>query len=330
MTEIRSRQLNASTRISAVVACYLDAPSIPEMYRRLRDVFKLIGVDREIIFVNDGSPDDAAQILDALATADEALVIVHHSRNFGSQSAFTSGMRIATGDAVVLLDGDLQDPPELIAQFAQEWTRGSDVVYGQRMSREAGPLWRLAYKAFYRIFRASSYVAMPLDAGDFSLMDRKVVNALNALPETDRLIRGLRAWVGFRQVGVPYRRPARKHGRSTNSLLRNFGWARKAIISYSHAPLEMITLLAVLTGIAAFLGIFWQIGLRILQPDLVPAGLTTVIVLMLLFAAIQLLCLAIVGSYLAHIYDEMKRRPPYIVSSITRSKERKERAREEP
>ena len=303
-------------RLSAVIACYRDAPAVPEMHARLTAVFGKLGVDHEIIFVNDRSPDDAARVLADLAARDPKVRVINHSRNFGSQSAFTSGMRIATGDAVILLDGDLQDPPELIEPFYEKWRQGYDVVYGVRTSRQASMVLRVAYKAFYRIFRAASYVPMPLDAGDFSLLDRRVVAALQQLPENNRFVRGLRAWVGFSQVGVPYVRPERKYGRTTNSLLRNLGWARKAIFSYSYAPLDLITVLALLTVAASAVAAIAQILVRLLQPELVPSGFTTLIVLILFMGGVQLLCLSVIGSYLAHIYDEVKRRPPYIVDSI--------------
>src|SRR5260221_8491201 len=166
-------QSKSQKKLSAVIAWYRDEPAVPIMYERLTTVFKKIGVDYEIIFVNDHSPDNATEVLAALAAKDKKVIVINHSRNFGSQSAFTSGMRIATGDAVILLDGDLQDPPELIAGFYQKWRAGVDVVYGVRTSRQASTFLQVAYKAFYRIFPAASYVPMPLDAGDFSLLDRR-------------------------------------------------------------------------------------------------------------------------------------------------------------
>jgi dolichol-phosphate mannosyltransferase len=302
--------------LSAIIACYRDAPAVPHIYKRLREVFERIGVDGEIIFVNDASPDDAAQVLRELAASDKSVVVVNHSRNFGSQSAFTSGMRICTGDAVALMDGDLQDPPELIENFHQLWVEGYDVVYGQRVSRDAPPYMRFLYKAFYRLFRATSYVRVPVDAGDFSLLDRKVVVALNSLPENNRFLRGLRAWVGFKQIGVPYVRPERMFGRTTNSFLRNIQWARQAILSFSYVPLDLITWLGLLTVAVAFLAIVLQIAVRLLDPQSVPSGFTTVITLILFLGGVQLICLSIIGSYLAHIYDEVKQRPSYIVESI--------------
>jgi polyisoprenyl-phosphate glycosyltransferase len=312
LTDTRSSR----PKISAVVACYRDAEAVPHMYRRLRETFVRLGIEYEIIFVNDCSPDNARDVLAALALADPALVVVNHSRNFGSQSAFTSGMRIASGDAVVLLDGDLQDPPELIAEFYEKWNEGYDVVYGSRVKRDATLFLQVAYKLFYRVFRAASYVPVPLDAGDFSLLDRRVVNALNSLPENNRFLRGLRAWVGFRQIGVPYVRPERMFGRTTNSLLRNVGWARKAIFSFSYVPIDAITLLAVFVVALSFLGVLFQVFVRIFAPTLVPTGFTTIIVLILFLGGIQLLCFSILGAYLSHIYDEVKHRPPYIIESI--------------
>jgi polyisoprenyl-phosphate glycosyltransferase len=303
------------TKLSAVIACYRDAPAVPIMHERLTAVFTKIGVDYEIIFVNDASPDDAGQVLAGIAAVDPRLVVINHSRNFGSQSAFSSGMAVATGDAVILLDGDLQDPPELIEAFYEKWREGYDVVYGARTKRQSTLFLQVAYKAFYRVFRATSYVPIPLDAGDFSLIDRRVVGALKSLPEGTRFIRGLRAWVGFKQTGVPYVRPERMFGRTTNSLLKNLAWARLAILNFSYAPLELITVLAALTVFAAFIGIVVQIAARIVFPASAPSGLTTVIVLVLFMGGVQLLCLSIIGSYLAHIYDEVKRRPPYIVES---------------
>jgi hypothetical protein len=184
-----------------------------------------------------------------------------------------------------------------------------------RVKRQASRFLQVAYKAFNRTFRATSYVKIPLDAGDFSLLDRRVVDVLNKLPETNRFLRGMRAWVGFRQTGVPYIRAERAYGETTNSLLRNFGWARKAIISFSYKPLDFIMLLAITTCALSLLLIVVQVALRILDPKIVPSGLTTVIVLILFMGGVQLLCLSIIGSYLAHIYEEVKRRPTYVVES---------------
>ena len=311
--------LNTKTsrpKLSAIVAVYLDAQAVPIMYKRLVDVFQKIDVSYEIIFVNDCSPDNAREVLAEIAKLDQQVVVINHTRNFGSQNAFTSGMKIATGDGVILLDGDLQDPPEVIESFYYKWRDGYQVVYGNRVRREANLSMQFLYKAFYRIFSRVAYVRIPLDAGDFSLIDRSVVDTLNSLPENNRFLRGLRAWVGYSQIGVPYIRPERMFGRTTNSFLKNLAWARKAILSFSYFPLEIITWLALIMVVLSLIGITAQILLRLLIPSITPSGFTTLIILILLMGGIQLLCLSIIGAYLAHIYDEVKRRPPFLVESI--------------
>jgi dolichol-phosphate mannosyltransferase len=303
-------------KLSPIIACYRDAQAVPHMHRRLVATFERLGCDYEIIFVNDGSPDDAREVLARLAAADPHVVVINHARNFGSQSAFTSGMAIATGDACVLLDGDLQDPPEIIEQFVERWREGYDVVYGERVSRDAPTLMRAFYKGFYRVFRRAAYVNVPLDAGDFSLIDRRVIEALKSMPEKQRFLRGLRAWVGFKQVGVPYVRPERMFGATTNSFRKNLGWARKAIVSFSYAPLDVITGLALSVVALSAVGLLAQIAMKLVAPDAAPQGVTTIITLVLFIGGIQLLCLAIIGSYIAHMYEEVKGRPAYIVDSV--------------
>jgi glycosyltransferase involved in cell wall biosynthesis len=303
-------------KITAVIACYRDAQAVPIMHERLVSAITGVGADYEIIFVNDGSPDNAGEVLAGLAERDPKVVVVNHARAFGSQSAFTSGMRIATGDAVVLLDGDLQDPPEVIPSFVEKWREGYDVVYGERVEREAPLHMRKFYKAFYRVFRRFAYVDVPVDAGDFSLIDRRVVDAINAMPESHRFLRGLRAWVGFKQIGVPYVRPERMFGTTTNSFRKNLGWARRAIVSFSYAPLDLITGLALAIVAISFLSLVVQLALHVIDPSSAPRGLTTLIVLILFLGGIQLLCLAIIGTYLGHMYEEVKRRPPFVVESI--------------
>ncbi|OGW75840.1 MAG: hypothetical protein A2Z72_04220 [Omnitrophica bacterium RBG_13_46_9] len=306
-------------KISAVIACYKDELAIPHMYRRLADTFKKIGADYEIIFVNDGSPDNTEEVLAKLAESDSHVIAVNHSRNFSSQMAFTSGMDIAMGDAVVLLDGDLQDPPEIIEKFYEKWLEGFDVVYGIRTKREAPLPIQIAYRLFYLVFHQLSYVNIPLNAGDFSLMDRKVMEHLKHLPERDRFLRGLRAWVGFSQTGVPYTRPERMFGKTTNNFFRNFNWATKGIFSFSYVPLDMITILSFFAFVMALVGIVTQIILKFLLPN-APQGFTTVLVVMLFLGSIQLLALSILGQYIGKIFQEVKQRPKYIVKSVFRKK----------
>ena len=303
-------------RVSAVIACYRDAQAIPIMHERLTAAFAAAGVEGEIIFVNDGSPDGSRDLLREIAARDPKVVVITHTRSFGSQSAFTSGMRVATGDAVVLLDGDLQDPPELIVEFVERWREGNDVVYGERVDREGRRIMRWAYKRFYRLLRRVSYVDVPVDAGDFGLMDRRAVDVVNALPEKQRFLRGLRAWVGFRQVGVPYVRPERMFGVSTNNLIKNLGWARRAIVSFSYAPLDFIISLALLVVGGSAVALLVSIVLKLAFPSTAPKGTTTLIVVVLFIGGVQLLCISIVGSYLAAMFEEIKSRPAYVVDEI--------------
>ena len=305
--------MTAARKVSAIIACYKDGQAIPVMAERLQATFDRIGCDYEIIFVNDGSPDDSQEVLEKLAANEPRIKAITHSRNFGSQAAFTSGMRRCTGDACVLLDGDLQDPPELIADFYAKWLEGYDVVYGVRTQREMPRLWELLYKAFYRIFQKLAYVRVPVDAGDFSLIDRKVMTVLNELPERDRFVRGLRAWVGFKQTGVPYLRPERMFGTSTNNLISNVRWAKKGIFSFSYVPLELISLAAITVAFLAILAIILQIIGRIVDPT-VPQGFSTIIVVCLFLGAVQLFSLAFIAEYVAKVFEEVKRRPHFIVA----------------
>ena len=299
--------------ISPIIACYKDAEAIPYMYERLVKTFNDLKVRYEIIFVNDNSPDNTDEVLARICAKDPNVIAIKHSRNFGSQSAFLSGMEIATGDAVVLMDGDLQDPPEIIPAFYEQWQQGFDVVYGVRVQREMPPWLEAFYKSFYQIFKKMSYITIPTDAGDFSIIDRKVVRELVNLPETDQFLRGLRAWVGFKQTGVNYVRPERMFGVSTNNWRKNIAWARKAIFSFSFVPLELMVYAGFsLTGLS-ILGILWQIISRLINFDpRTPYGTTTVIVLVMFFGGINLLGLSFIGEYVAKIFEETKKRPKFI------------------
>jgi glycosyltransferase involved in cell wall biosynthesis len=307
--------MNMRPKLSAIIACYKDALAIPLMAERLQRVFAKIGVDYEIIFVNDGSPDNTQEILEELTAQNKKVKAITHSRNFGSQNAFTSGMKRMTGNACILLDGDLQDPPELIEAFFAKWMEGYDVVYGVRERREMPLIWELAYKLFYRVFRRMSYIKVPKDAGDFSLIDKKVVDVINQLPEKDRFVRGLRAWVGFEQIGVPYTRPERAFGVSTNNLWSNIRWAKKAIFSFSYLPLEFISISALGVALVAVLAITLQVLDRILRPN-IPPGISTIIIVVLFLGAVQLFCIAFIAEYIGKIFEEVKSRPHFIVSKL--------------
>ncbi len=305
-------------KLSAIIACYRDHEAIPIMHERLTQVFTQLGVDYEIIFVNDRSPADDEAVIRRLCENDSHVLGISHSRNFGSQSAFLSGMEIASGDAVILLDGDLQDPPETIEGFYREWRAGHDVVYGVRVKREAAWHMQVFYKLFYRVLRHLADVDMPVDAGDFSLIDRKVVDQLLKFPERDVFVRGLRAWIGFKQTGVPYVRPERMFGRTTNNFLKNIWWAKKAIFSFSLKPLHYIQGIGVaIFGLTMLLALGYLI-LYFIQPPDGARGITTVVLLMLGLGGIQLLSLSILGDYLGKVLEETKGRPRYIRSRVFR------------
>ena len=307
--------------LSAIIACYMDAQAIPIMYRRLTDTLQKLDIDYEIIFVNDGSPDDCAGQILELSKSDPRVLGISHSRNFGSQMAFRSGMEMSVMQGCVRLDGDLQDPPELIEKFLGKWIEGADVVYGRRVARDMPPMWGFLYKAFYRIFAKFSYVKIPHDAGDFSLIDRRVVGWLLQCPERDLFLRGLRAYVGFRQTGVDYFRPKRMFGESTNNLLKNLEWAKRGIFSFSNTPLKLLTVGGVLLLAASLV---LGVGLTILRfwvPGIAPRGLTTVLLFSLFFGAINLFAIGLVGEYVAKIMEEVKARPRLIRAGLIRNGE---------
>ena len=321
LTGLTKRHGSAPRRrsIAAIVACYKDEEAVPIMHARLTAVFKRIDVDYEIIFVNDASPDQCGERIREISQRDPHVLGITHSRNFGSQMAFRSGMELATAQACVLLDGDLQDPPELIEQFYAAWLAGSHVVYGRRVKRDMPWMWGLLYKAFYRVFAAFSHIRMPHDAGDFSLMDQRVVGWLLNCPERDLFMRGLRAYVGFRQTGVDYIRPKRMFGTSTNNLLSNLEWAKRGIFSFSNTPLKILTASGLaLLGLTGFLSI-GLIAARLLVPDIAPRGVTTLLLAVLFFGALNLFGLGLVGEYVAKIMEEVKARPRLIRAALIRN-----------
>ncbi|MCR4329759.1 MAG: glycosyltransferase family 2 protein [Candidatus Roizmanbacteria bacterium] len=303
--------------ISAIIACYKDELAIEIMYKRLSVVLKKLKIPYEIIFVNDGSPDKTGTILHTLVNKDPHVIAVHHSRNFSSQMAFLSGMRVSKGKAVVLLDGDLQDPPELIATFYTHWKKGYDVIYGVRTKRQAPLLMQFSYKLFYRIFKRLAFINIPNDAGDFSLIDRRVVDILTTFPERDYFLRGLRAWVGFRQKGIAYTRPERMFGKTTNNFGKNIQWAFKAIFSFSTAPLEFITLLSVVILGLFLIGAGSTIIWKYAHPH---DSIFEISVFLAILAAcsLQLFAISIIGQYIGKIIEEVKKRPQYIVKKIER------------
>jgi len=298
--------------LSAIVACYKDAEAIPIMHERLVAVFHKLGLDYEIIFVNDNSPDNSSEIIRAISARDPQVLGITHSRNFGSQAAFRSGMELASKEACVLLDGDLQDPPEVIEEFVQEWRKGADVVYGRRVKREMPVLLEACYRMFYRLFAAMSEVSIPTDAGDFSLMDRSVVYWMLECKERDAFLRGLRAYVGFKQVGVDYTRPERMFGASTNNWIKNIGWAKKGLFSFSRIPLHMLTALGGVSCIGTAGLALWSILVRVLDPVSVPRGITFISLLVMFFGSFSILGIGLLGEYIGKIFEETKARPAFI------------------
>jgi dolichol-phosphate mannosyltransferase len=305
--------------ISAIIACYKDEQAISVMHHRLTETFQHLGIDYEIIFVNDGSPDHSAEVIREISEKDPRVLGITHSRNFGSQMAFRSGMELSSKDGVVLLDGDLQDPPELIASFYEQWEKGYDVVYGRRIKRDMPWHWEMLYRVFYRLFALFSYVSIPLDAGDFSLMDRRIVHWLLQFPERDLFVRGIRAYVGFKQVGVDYIRPERMFGVSTNNLLKNIEWAKKGIFSFSNTPLTILTSTGVVMLAISILLAVIVAALRVVMPDIAPKGVTTLLIFILFFGSLNLFAIGLVGEYVSKILIEVKGRPRLIRAGLIRN-----------
>lgn len=302
-------------KISVVVTCYRDEGSIHELLRRLKQSMTDITPNWEVIYVNDASPDNSEAVLLEAVKTEPRLTVISHSRNFGAQVAFTTGMQQASGDAVVIMDGDLQDPPELIKEFVTQWLRGNEVVYGIRAKRREGLVRNLGCKWFYKIFNRIAYIPIPLDAGEFSLMDRLVVDAVLACPEKDRLIRGLRAYAGFRQIGVPFERPKRYWGETTQSMLDYILWTLKSFTSYSLAPIRLINFLSLgMFVLFTLLGIFYLVAY--FAGTAPPHGYMTLLLLILVIGAAIMCALGIIGEYIARIFLEIKQRPQPIISTL--------------
>lgn len=298
--------------VSAIVSCFEDGPSIPILHDRLKSTFSRLNVDHEIVFVDDGSTDGTEEIIRGLSRDDRRVVGIGHSRNFGHQASFRSGMEIASKNACVLISADLHDPPELIEQFVARWRDGYEVVYGRRTDPGAGAFTRLATAAFYRVFNEFSYIHIPPDAGDFCLLERRVAQSLLQFPERDLFLRGARAFAGFRQVGVPYRPEDRAGGRRREKLLGRIRRAKHGILSFSNVPLTVLSLVgSALLGISLFLAIA-QVIVRILYPERSASGITTVLLFVLFFGALNAFAVGLIGEYVGRIFEEVKRRPRFI------------------
>jgi dolichol-phosphate mannosyltransferase len=299
--------------LSVVVPCVNEEQVVEETARRLVFVFEAAGLGFELIFVDDGSVDSTPDLLRELQAADSRIRAVRLSRNFGHQVAITAGLEHSAGDAAVVIDADLQDPPELILDFIRKWQEGFDVVYGVRTERPAESAFKLATaKLFYRVISQLSDTKIPLDTGDFRLMDRRVVDALLSMPERDRFVRGMVSWLGFAQTAVPYRRAARFAGTTKYPLLKMLRFAADGIFSFSTVPLRLATWTGFLASGLAIFGILFSLYARIFGSGWV-RGWTSTVIAVLFLGGVQLVCIGLIGEYVGRIYGESKRRPLYVV-----------------
>ncbi len=302
--------------VSIVVPCYNEEEVLAETLRRLSETAETLearGLKVELVFVDDGSRDRTRQLLRHYAASDRRVRMLGFARNFGHQLAVTAGIDAARGDAVVLIDADLQDPPEVIAEMVDRWEEGFDVVYGTRTDRPGESRFKLATaRAFYRVLNHLSDVPIPLDTGDFRLMSRDVVEVLKSMPEQDRFVRGMVSWVGFNQIALPYRRDKRFAGESKYPLRKMVRFATDGILSFSAKPLQISVTLGVLSSLLAMLVIVYSLAMRLFTQVWVP-GWTALMIAALLLGGVQLICVGILGEYIGRIYREVKRRPLYIV-----------------
>ena len=306
------RSTGRSPWVSVVVPVYNEEKNLTVLYERLCRV--LSGVPSfEILFVDDGSRDGSAAIIAELQCRDPRVKLLGLSRNFGHQAALSAGIDHACGDAIILMDADLQDPPELLPVLLAQWEAGYEVVYAVRQKRDDGLFKRATAGLFYRLLRRMSYLDIPLDAGDFCLMDRKVAEVLRRLPEKNRFLRGLRSWAGFKQVGVAYERPPRHAGEPKYTLRKMVRLAADGVMAFTALPLRLVSFLGVLTASAgmAYLGV--AVFARVLTGS-IPRGWTSLVAITLIIGGAQLIVTGLLGAYIARIYDETKARPMYVLA----------------
>jgi len=304
-------------KLSIVIPVYNEGDVLYELHRRLYTVMKDGGYNYEIIFVDDGSNPTPPQF-EEIMSKDEKVSVLTFSRNFGHQAAISAGLDHADGDGVVIMDGDLQDPPEVIPLFIKKWSEGYDVVYGVRKKRKEGFLKRASYYVFYRLMGTVSTIKLPLDSGDFALISRRVVRLITsqAMPEHNRYVRGLRAWVGFNQIGIEYERDARLYGEPKVTIKQLFKLAYDGLFSFSNIPIKLMTITGFFCSLVASMGIV--IVLYKKMNGIPIAGYASMAILILFFAGVQLLCLGILSEYISRITDEVRRRPHYIVKNYAK------------
>jgi len=299
---------------SIIAPIYNEIGNLPELYRRVRDVMDGLGEPWELVLVDDGSRDGSTDMIRQLAQQDSRVSPVIFARNFGHQIAVTAGLDYSQGKAVVIIDADLQDPPEVVPELIAKWREGFQVVYAVRTEREGETWFKTATASvFYRLIYRITDVKIPMDTGDFRLMDRKAVNVMNHMRERHRFLRGMSAWVGFRQVGVPYKRAARYTGETKYPLKKMLKFASDAITGFSYFPLQLATFLGFLSAGISIVGIPVAVVLRLAGHSQLTGQATTLISVLFLGGA-QLICLGILGEYIGRVYDEVKGRPLYIVS----------------
>ena len=306
-------------KISVAIPIYNEETVAPELLRRTGAVLdRLPGGPHEIVIVDDGSTDRTPELLETALAQEPRLVIVSFSRNFGHQAAITAAVDHTSGDAVVVMDGDLQDTPETIPVFVERFEQGYDVVYAQRTKRKE-PWWlRACYYLFYRLIASLSDTSLPLDSGDFALMSRRVVDHIRRMPEHQRYLRGLRSWVGFRQIGIPVERAPRHSGRSKYSPMRMLKLASDGIFAFSIVPLRAATVLGFSGIVFSVLYTLYSIYAKYFL-NRSPRGFTALITLMTLLSGFILLFLGVIGEYVGRIYEEVKARPNYVIESVMRS-----------
>jgi dolichol-phosphate mannosyltransferase len=302
-------------RLSVVAPCYNEEGNLHELYRRICEVMDKTGDSWELVLINDGSVDRTPEIMAELHAKNPHVHYIDFARNFGHQIAVTAGMDYAQGEAVILIDADLQDPPELIWSMIEKWREGYKVVYAVRAERK-GETWFKIWtaKIFYRLIYNITDIQIPLDTGDFRLMDRKVVDAMKHMPERHRFIRGMTSWVGFRQTGVEYIREERFAGETNYPFRRMLRFAITAITGFSHVPLQIATYLGFGIAILSVLGTLIVVLARFVGGEGILGGQATTLVSVLFLGSVQLISLGIIGEYLGRIYDEVKGRPMYIVN----------------
>jgi polyisoprenyl-phosphate glycosyltransferase len=298
--------------LSIVIPIYNEEDTIAELHRRLLSVAAALNTSFEIIFVNDGSSDRSLEMLRETSTTNPQIKIIDLSRNFGHQAALLAGLSRASGQAIVMMDGDLQDPPELIPDLVALWRSGFDVVYAVRKNRKENLLMRGAYFVYYRVLQAVSYVPIPVDSGDFSLMDGRVARVIRGMPERNKFLRGLRAWAGFKQTRVEYDRPGRYAGETKYSFSKLVRLAFDGLIAYSYMPLRVAYLMGLLVSAGSFVLAIVYMLQRLFSAQPIPQGFTTLAVLMLFLGGVQLVCLGVLGEYIGRIYEEVKARPSYL------------------